>query len=660
MKQDIELYSFDIFDTLVTRTVAEPKGIFVLIQEILKSDDLYSDIPADVKYNFFNYREDCEFRLRCLNKINYEGRDITFDDIYKQFQEIHFLTDEQIEKIKNLEIQTEINNIVPITENIERIKSLLEQNKRVILISDMYLPENVIKTILNKANPILSDLKLYLSSVLGYMKTTCKLFEYVKEKENVEYSNWLHVGDNEYCDCECAAKLGINVERYPYVKLEDYEKELLQKEFLNSYVQLSIGCSKNIRLLEKDKSEKYKFGASFSAPIFYPYINWILEQSIKRGIKRLYFIARDGYILKLMADVLITEKHLGIETSYIYGSRKAWRAPALSIDNKELYKQFVETAMWSYKKLDEQFEIPEKEFAGLLPKEFKNYKKGKFKLSKLKKLKELLISNDEFLKRTVEYNKEKKKLAIKYLKENINCEDSNFAFVELDGSGFSQNCLAELMEPFYKGNLISFYLASTPGIFNSKKVKRLYFYGIKTPLLANTLELLTKAPHGQTICYDKTGNPVLEEDFADIIKKWELDKYIEGILEYTKTFKCRNVIQHNIMRIYSEFIHYRINRDVANIVGSIPHSFCGTENREYAPILNILDLIRLFFTNKCNSENLNFSKMRSGKLASKIIDYKQKYPSLRKEIINININKKKHFIKFTLFGMKLSIKKGNR
>ena len=33
--KEYKLYSFDIFDTLITRKVATPKGIFVLMKDII-------------------------------------------------------------------------------------------------------------------------------------------------------------------------------------------------------------------------------------------------------------------------------------------------------------------------------------------------------------------------------------------------------------------------------------------------------------------------------------------------------------------------------------------------------------------------------------------------------------------------------------------------
>src|SRR5699024_7124070 len=51
----------------------------------------------------------------------------------------------------------------------------------------------------------------------------------------------------------------------------------------------------------------------------------VLQHALKHGYKDLYFISRDGYFLKKIADVLINKLKLPLNTKYIYGSRKAWR-----------------------------------------------------------------------------------------------------------------------------------------------------------------------------------------------------------------------------------------------------------------------------------------------------------------------------------------------
>ena len=48
-----DLYSFDIFDTLVARTTANPVGIFTIVQKILQEDLKYRELPEIVRNNFF-------------------------------------------------------------------------------------------------------------------------------------------------------------------------------------------------------------------------------------------------------------------------------------------------------------------------------------------------------------------------------------------------------------------------------------------------------------------------------------------------------------------------------------------------------------------------------------------------------------------------------
>lgn len=65
------------------------------------------------------------------------------------------LSKEQAEYLYQLEQETEIANVMAIPENIQRVKELVSQGERVILISDMYLPRDVIYKMLIKRTPSL-------------------------------------------------------------------------------------------------------------------------------------------------------------------------------------------------------------------------------------------------------------------------------------------------------------------------------------------------------------------------------------------------------------------------------------------------------------------------------------------------------------------------
>lgn len=656
--KEYKLYSFDIFDTLITRKVATPKGIFVLMKDIINQSPQFADLPNDVKTNFFNYRTNSEFYLRQINNQWNDGKDISLDMIYNHIQHTYFLTNEQTQAIKELEIQLELDNIIPIKENIEKLKVLLEKGKRVVLISDMYLPEYIIKEMLLKCDPVLCQVKLYLSSTLGFMKTKQALFHYVKEQENVEFREWTHMGDNKFADFFCARKLGIKAVLYPYVKFKEYEKSLLVANSQNSFVQISLGCAKNIRLNKFPNDEKAQLGASLAGPILFPYIYWLLDQAQKRGIERLYFIARDGYILKLIADLIIKENNLPIKTKYIYGSRKAWRISALKVEDDELYRQFVQFTMYEPKKVNQAFGLTKEEFLSILPKKLHNYSTHKPD----NRLAEYLYENKDVLKFAIEKNKAQKECVINYLKNTIDCTDDKFAFVDLDGSGLTQNCLARLMNNFYDKKIKSFYYAVTPACCRSLNLEKYYYYTLKRGNMGNMLELLTRAPHGQTLKYaDKNEDykPILEQIDVENFKAWGFDNYINGMLEYCNLlnqnkYKYIQLDNQVILDIYINYLFLSIDKNTATLLGSIVHTSYGKESDEFAPKLSVFDAFHYLFRKKIDTDNLMYSKARSNKFVNKIIEYRQAHPKFRKELINLYINKTQQDAVFTILGIRIS------
>jgi len=84
----------------------------------------------------------------------------------------------------------------------------------------------------------------------------------------------------------------------------------------------------------------YRIGHGFSGIALYTYVDWILKQASGRNIKRLYFIARDGFVLKRIADVIIKEYKLDIKTFYLYGSRNVWRTE--NEEQQKLVLQYME------------------------------------------------------------------------------------------------------------------------------------------------------------------------------------------------------------------------------------------------------------------------------------------------------------------------------
>lgn len=332
-QKNVKLYSFDVFDTLITRTTGTPTGIFSLVQDKLAESSDYSDIPQFFKKNFFDLRINAERLARFMrngcefekHNPNYEdNEDITFEELYGVFTFSGLLTNKQAKRIMELEIETEIENTIAIPRNVEMVKKLKAEGARVIAISDMYHSSATIRRIMTAADPELSDIPVYVSCELRASKGTGNAYRAVYEKEKIVFEEWHHTGDHKTRDFEVPEQLGIRSTLYPISWISGIESYILGTDLGNSYTQKVSNLPKKVRIIN-NAFGKSALGADLGAFILIPYIEFIMENCAFRNIKRLYFVARDGYILKKIADRFIEQRGLDITTKYLYGSRNAWR-----------------------------------------------------------------------------------------------------------------------------------------------------------------------------------------------------------------------------------------------------------------------------------------------------------------------------------------------
>ncbi|EAH9148812.1 sugar transferase, partial [Campylobacter upsaliensis] len=138
-----QLYSFDVFDTLLMRKVAEPKAIFALMQERIKG----LDFPLALKENFAQLRVETE-GYYYHNVCKKDFMDVCFEEIYDLLALNFSLSSKQKEILMNLEIEVERENFVPIEKNIKLLEKMVEMKKNLILVSDMYFNAEQIRQFL--------------------------------------------------------------------------------------------------------------------------------------------------------------------------------------------------------------------------------------------------------------------------------------------------------------------------------------------------------------------------------------------------------------------------------------------------------------------------------------------------------------------------------
>ncbi|MBF0503476.1 MAG: hypothetical protein HQL14_00085 [Candidatus Omnitrophica bacterium] len=232
------IYSFDIFDTTLTRSVARPKDIFRLMQR--KLSGYTHQFPRSLIDHFYSARLNAEFSVR-LSSYLHKKPEITLKDIYETLCAKFPLNQQQCRDLMDLEMATEYESIYPIAWTLSQILSLRQNKERIIFVSDMYLPIDFIERLLVKVGAYQKHTdKIYLSSTLGVAKLDGGLFRYILEQEQCQPSEICHYGDDIQSDVYVPFKMGINIygssldevhntlKSYSYKKMQKYIRYIFQ------------------------------------------------------------------------------------------------------------------------------------------------------------------------------------------------------------------------------------------------------------------------------------------------------------------------------------------------------------------------------------------------------------------------------------------------
>ena len=294
-----EIISFDIFDTLLLRIYANPSDLF------LHMEKLYN-IPG-----FSKARIAAETNARMHSK----EEEITLDKIYQELPNY-------FQSFKSKEIELEIAALKVNHEIYEVYKYALNKNKKIIITSDMYLSKNILINILQKNGYDQYD-HFYLSSELLATKHNGTLYTQILDDFNITSpSTLLHIGDNYYSDYEQAKAKGIDAYHYKKALDQLFESNIRTKIFHDQNPN-DVGASILLGLLAynhiKSETNYWKnLGYNYAGPTVFSYVFWLKKSFEKDNINNALFVARDGYSLKKVFDLMNSGE---VKSSYVYAPR---------------------------------------------------------------------------------------------------------------------------------------------------------------------------------------------------------------------------------------------------------------------------------------------------------------------------------------------------
>lgn len=343
---DIDYISFDIFDTLILRPFIVPSDLFVLLNK--RFQELQQSL---LQLDFCKCRQVAEQEARkdVHNKYAYE--DVTLDEIYAKLEELYCLPSHVCTEMKELEVSLEKQYCVRRNYAYEIYRQALELGKKVICISDMYLPASVIEEILNK-NGYTNIEKVFVSSEYRRTKHNGTFYKAVLKELDISEKRVLHIGDNAYSDIDVPTRLGIKSIHIP--KTADVwnfqSPSALSGNFffrcfhsrttVDSAAGLSFVGNRCVQGLVANRlydnpfynhnpstdfnANPHKVGYALLGPYLLGMARWLYGHAVSGGYECIHFIARDGFLLKQVFEKVqpfLGEKQFKI--NYLHVSRKA-------------------------------------------------------------------------------------------------------------------------------------------------------------------------------------------------------------------------------------------------------------------------------------------------------------------------------------------------
>lgn len=331
------IVSVDVFDTCLSRISSLPSSVYYLMAaRCLGNSDRH------LLYEFVNARMRAEKKARILAEAN--GReDVLIGEIYDVFD--FNVPGYSSEMLQALEFEVENQVLRPIRAMYGVINAARRNGHRVVFISDNYLPASFIREQLKKYGFIEDGDPLYVSGEVGLTKTTGHLFDHVKEAEKVEFSDITHYGDNLIADLRSPKVRGIKCHLVE-TGMSRYEFAWNNTAYASNHpldIYLMSGIARSLRIANKE-CQHSSMVLNTIAPLFVPFVSWILRDARQRGIRKLYFLARDGYILHEIAKEL-SVNYPEIELSYLYGSRRAFYSAGMKDCSRDEFRWVLSEAV---------------------------------------------------------------------------------------------------------------------------------------------------------------------------------------------------------------------------------------------------------------------------------------------------------------------------
>ncbi len=292
--QSAEIVSFDVFDTLLVRFFGDPADLFKALAERIA--------PASATA-FARERVAAEQRARASAAARGE-REVTLAGIYRELKQAWAAGGPapalDLGQAAREEMDLELRCARADPQVMAAFQALVAAGRRVVLVSDMYLPAECVERMLARCG-IAGFERLYLSSETTVAKADGSVWPFLRAASGLApNAGIVHLGDNPQSDGETARDFGV----IPFLLVPPGERRIASRLAQRGHWLADSFASLLRQELVARRGEPgldpYWLAIAFLvvAPAVLGMAGHVRRVARAHGTDRVFFLARDGLIFQ--------------------------------------------------------------------------------------------------------------------------------------------------------------------------------------------------------------------------------------------------------------------------------------------------------------------------------------------------------------------------
>jgi len=311
--------SCDVFDTAITRRLARPADLHLATGARALAQGLIACTPDA----FREYRLAAERTAR--QELTRADDEVRIIEVYERLRACNVVTDAVA--AASLEFAVERAVAVAIAP-VRQALATRPPGQRLVFISDTLLPGSWTTQLLSDCG-YGEDFTVFTSADLRHNKYSGRLFRRVIEALGCSPADMVHIGDDPVSDIRRARENGIAALYLPRPPVPPEPDDVAGLHYLARLAH-SHRRSPTAGAAHPEPASARLF--KYCSLLLIGYTLFVLAEARRRGIRRIFFLARDGHIPLAIARRIVASTGEPVELHYLHVSRQSIALPALGGD----------------------------------------------------------------------------------------------------------------------------------------------------------------------------------------------------------------------------------------------------------------------------------------------------------------------------------------